>query len=133
MKNPIVTIVFAGLLACGAPGARAAQGSDEKAAQPAKPEHKQRAVAFHGKVKAVDKVAKTVTVEGKEKDRTVQVTSETKITRDGKPAVFDALAVGESVGGRAKENAGGKLEALSLSVGAKPEKPKPHGKKPDAK
>ncbi|HLP76400.1 MAG TPA: hypothetical protein VK327_05715 [Candidatus Paceibacterota bacterium] len=74
-------------------------------------------VPFHGKLKAVDKTAKTVTFG----ETTVQVTSETKITKDGKPATFDDAVVGENVGGAYKKGDDGKLNAVSLRIGAKPE------------
>ncbi|HVV73821.1 MAG TPA: hypothetical protein VHI52_20320, partial [Verrucomicrobiae bacterium] len=45
---------------------------------------------FHGKLASLDKVAKTITV-GK---RTFQITSQTKIKKDGKPATIDDGVVG---------------------------------------
>jgi hypothetical protein len=50
-------------------------------------------------------------LEGKEKGRTFQITSATKITKDGKPAVTDDVLVGQTVGGLAKETAAGKWES----------------------
>ena len=88
---------------------------------------------FRGKVSAVDKTAKTITLDGKEKGRTFQITSGTKITKDGKPAVLDDVTVGESVRGVAKENATGKLEAVTLKVGALAGNPKPNEKKSETK
>jgi len=92
------------------------QAADNKPAEtPAKPEKKARAVPFRGKIGAVDKVAKTVTLESKEKPRTFQITSETKIRKDKKPATLDDVAVGDSVGGSYRENAEGKMEVVSLN------------------
>lgn len=85
-------------------------------------------VPFRGKISAVDKTAKTITIEGKEKGRTIHVTSETKIRKAGKPATFDDATAGEEVGGLAKKSADGKLEAISLRVGPKPEAPKKSSK-----
>ena len=94
--------------------------ADAAAAAETKPKKsKSAATAFHGKISAVDKVAKTITLEGKEKGRVIQITSETKMTKDGKPAMFDAAVVGEQVGGHAHKGADGKLEATSLHFGAK--------------
>jgi hypothetical protein len=101
----------------------AAEKSKAESPEAAKTE-KKRQVPFRGKVSTVDKVAKTIALEGKEKQRVFQITSETKITRDGKPAVFDNVAAGESVGGLARENAAGKLEVVTLNVGAKSAKAK---------
>jgi hypothetical protein len=83
---------------------------------------------FQGKLDAVDKVNKTITIKGKERDRTFHVTSNTKLTKEGKPAILNDAVVGEAVAGLAKENADGKLEALSIRFGAKAPsqaKPKP--------
>ncbi len=101
----------------------AAEKPKDKSADAAKVEKKKQ-VPFRGKVSTVDKVAKAIALEGKEKQRVFQITSETKITRDGKPAVFDDVAAGESVGGLARENAAGKMEVVTLNVGAKPGKAK---------
>src|SRR5258706_8539609 len=82
------------------------QAADQPATPtpPAKTEKKPRALPFKGTVASVDKVTKTVTLEGKEKTRTFQVTSETKIhDKDKKPATLDQVMVGEHVGGSSRE------------------------------
>lgn len=73
---------------------------------------------FHGKLAAMDKVAKTLTV-GK---RTFQVTSETRIFKGDKPATFDEGTLGEEVSGYVKPAAEGKLIATKVTFGAKPAK-----------
>ena len=73
---------------------------------------------FHGKISAVDKTAKTITVG----ERTFQVTATTKIQMAGKPASLEDAKVGDQVGGQYREGEGGRLEVLSLRVGPKPEK-----------
>lgn len=70
---------------------------------------------FHGKLAAVDKVAKTIVV-GK---RTFQVTSETKIKKEGKPATLEDGEVGETVSGYVKPGADGKLTATTITFGPK--------------
>lgn len=83
-------------------------------------------IPFHGKLKAADKTAKTITIG----ETTVQITSDTKIQKNGKPATFDDAVVGESVGGAYKKSDDGKLNAVSLRIGAKPEaKPEGEAKK----
>jgi len=72
-------------------------------------------IPFHGKVTAVDTKAMTLTV-GK---RTFQVTSDTKIFKDGEPATLSEGVVGEPVRGLYKKTEDGKLEALSIHFGAK--------------
>ena len=119
MKKSIVLALLAAVIMSVAPAVQAAEDAKDKSAQTPKPERKQKQMPFRGKVGAVDKIAKTVTLEGKEKSRTFQVTSATKITNDGKPAVMDDVVVGQTVGGLAKQTAAGKLEIVTLSIGAK--------------
>ncbi|MGH7970470.1 MAG: hypothetical protein ACREIC_17230 [Limisphaerales bacterium] len=71
---------------------------------------------FHGKLASLDKVAKTITV-GK---RTFQITSQTKIQKDGKPATLADGVVGENVSGYIKPGSDGKLVASTVNFGAKP-------------
>lgn len=70
---------------------------------------------FHGKLAALDKVAKTITV-GK---RTFQISSETKIKKSGKPATLEDGVVGETVSGYVKPAADGKLVASTVNFGPK--------------
>jgi hypothetical protein len=92
--------------------------TNDKPAAPSKPApaKKQRPVPFSGPVAAVDKTAKTITV-GKNKLRVFQITSETKINKDKKPATLDQIVAGEVVGGSYRENADGKLEVVTLNAG----------------
>jgi hypothetical protein len=73
---------------------------------------------FHGKLAALDKIAKTITV-GK---RTFQITSETKIKKSGKPATLEDGVVGEEVSGYVKPTPEGKLLATTLNFGPKTDK-----------
>jgi hypothetical protein len=72
---------------------------------------------FHGKLAEVDKVAKTI----KLGESVYQITSETKITKDGKPATLEDGVVGEIVSGYAKPTDDGKMAATSVRFGPKPE------------
>ena len=83
----------------------------------AKGEKKPSAHPFHGKLAGVDKTAKTIAV-GKS---IYQITSETKITKNGKPATLEEGVIGEPVSGYVKPNAEGKLIAATVHFGAKPE------------
>jgi len=100
----------------------AAVGSMSLVAADAKPTDKKemtaKTIPFGGKIAAVDKQAKTVTV-GK---RVFQVTSETKITKSEKPATLDDATVGEEVGGAYKQDAEKKMNLVSLRIGPKAEK-----------
>lgn len=85
----------------------------------------QRAIPFRGKVAAVDKAAKTVTVGA----RVFQITSETKILKGEVPGTLDDGSVGAAVSGSYHEAGGGKLVAKMIRFGPKAEsedkKPKP--------
>ena len=74
-------------------------------------------IPFHGKLDAVNTNAMTLTVG----NRTFQVTSDTKIFKNGKPATLSECVVGEPVRGTYKKTETGKLEALSVHFGAKGE------------
>ena len=85
---------------------------------PAKPKHGN--LPFHGNLSAVDTKAMTLTVD----TLTLQVTSDTLITRDGKSATLADGVVGELVSGAYKKTNDGKLNATSLHFGAKTEEKK---------
>ena len=96
-------------------------GAEKKEEKPAAPageagKPKNDMPPFRGKVSAIDKAAMTFTVG----ERTFQVTSDTKITKGGKPAALQDAVVGEEVGGRYKKSADGKMVALSVRFGPKP-------------
>ena len=93
-KITLATILAATVL--GMPlGAMAQTNTPPAPAMPA-PEAKPRPTMFRGKLEAVDKAAMTITV-GSQVKRTVTLTSQTKITKDGKPATLDDGVVGEDV------------------------------------
>jgi hypothetical protein len=73
---------------------------------------------FHGKLAALDKVAKTITVG----TRTFQITSETKIFKGDKPALFEDGVINDEVSGYVKPTADGKLNATKLTYGPVPKK-----------
>src|SRR5712672_2288568 len=126
--NKAFTIALLGALAAFQPIALHAADNPAET-PPAKTEKKLRSLPFNGRVSAVDKAAKTVTLEGKEKVRVFQVTSETKIHKDKKPATLDDVVVGDRVGGAYRENAEGKMELVSLNTGL----PQNKGKTKEAK
>ena len=129
----LTLLAFTSALLAGAPLPLRAQNTKAPADKPAgtpaadatKPEKPGKGGPFHGKLAALDKVAKTITV-GK---RTFQITSETRIKKAGKPATLDDGVVGETVSGYQKPAADGKLMATTVNFGPKPapqesEKPK---------
>lgn len=99
---------------------------DEKAA--VEKTKKKRAYPFRGKVGAVDKKAKSITLHGKEKSRTFYITEKTKIQKHGKPAKLDDAVVGEEVAGSVLPDENGKLMLNSVRFGPKPKEEKKSNK-----
>jgi len=123
MKTFITHILTVGLLAGLVAGAPFVGQTAEKKAksESAGKQAKSDLLPIRGKIRAVDVINKTITLEGKEKSRLIQVKSDTKMTKDGKPATFDAAVVGEELGGQVKKVGEDKFDAISLRFGPKPE------------
>jgi hypothetical protein len=120
MKRQILKITTLSLFAVvilAAPTLSLAQDTSTNAPVASTPKHK-HGVPFHGVVSALDANAMTLTV-GK---LTVQVTSETKITKDGKPATLADGVVGEPASGYYKKDADGKSTATTIHFGSKKKK-----------
>jgi hypothetical protein len=121
--NAVSVGLVAGLIVLTA-SSTIAQTTNQPPAKPnpsedhATPKHVKKSGAgpFHGKLSALDKQAKTITV-GK---RTFQITSETKISKGAKPATLDEGVVGEPASGYVKPGADGKLIATKVNFGPKP-------------
>jgi hypothetical protein len=86
------------------------------------------AVPFNGKLTAIDTNAMTLTIG----ERTFEITSETKITKDGFPATLADGVAGEMTGGAYKKTADGKLSATIIHFGTKSEGTAKKKKKPAA-
>ncbi|PWU16222.1 MAG: hypothetical protein C5B50_13990 [Verrucomicrobia bacterium] len=80
---------------------------------------------YHGKLKAVDKAAKTFQVG----NTVYHVSAETKISKGGKQATLADATPGEQVSGLAQKGEGDKRLALSLTIGPKPDTTAPKKKK----
>jgi len=88
------------------------------ATAPVKAKKKPRtSLAASGKVSNVDTNAMTLTV-GK---RTFEITSETRISKGGNPAILSNIAVDDKVG-IAYKKADGKLDAVTITDSVKPKK-----------
>jgi hypothetical protein len=70
---------------------------------------------FHGKLSAIDNKASTITLN----NQTIQITTDTKISRQGKPAALADGAEGDMVAGTFRKEADGKLKALDLNFAPK--------------
>lgn len=88
-------------------------GMDKKEAPAAKEKPANRAIPFRGTLAAKTDASITVGT------RTFEITSETKIMKDGKPATLADGEVGKPVAGSYQE-ADGKLVAKSVRFGQKP-------------
>src|SRR2546426_11809069 len=91
------------------------QAADNATSEPAK-EKKHPRIPFRGKITSVDKNAMTLTLEGKEKNRTIHVTSQTRILKGGKAATLGDVAVGDEVSGQITKTAEGKEEAGTVRI-----------------
>jgi hypothetical protein len=123
MIKTIGKITLAGILAAvvlGVPVRMSAQDQSKPAAPPAAttPQPKAKSPPFRGKLAVVDKTAKTITLDDKSK-RTFQITSETKLMKNGKPATLDDGVVGEPVTGTYQKEDDGKLVAKVVYFGGK--------------
>jgi len=116
MKNNIAlyAIVAAALIVAPA-SLRAQDAATTNSPAATTPAPKKHGLPFRGKVAAVDTTAMTVTVGTK----TFNVTSETKITKDGEPATLSDITVGETIRGSYKKDAEGKLNATVIRIGEK--------------
>jgi hypothetical protein len=113
----LLTLIAAALIAV--PAATSAQDAGTNSATaPAKAKKAKATLPFNGAVTAVDTNAVTFAVG----ERTFNVTSATKITKSGQPAVLGDLTVGETVTGAYKKSADGKLDATSVKIGGKKKK-----------
>ena len=120
MKNSIAKLALFSLVAValfGSPAVSRAQDAATNAAA-TKAAAKKTVLPFNGKISALDAAAATVTV-GK---LTLNVTSTTKITKDGSPAALSDLTVGEKITGSYKKDVAGKLNATVIHAGSKAKK-----------
>jgi hypothetical protein len=121
MKKFIRTLFMLGLLAAFAGGVVTHTQADA----PSRP------LPFNGKVKEINKEAKTFTLQGGT-ERTFHIVNETKVTKAGKEAKLEDAVVGEVVGGSYRKLPDGKLQAVSVRFGAKVEEASKSKRKKEA-
>ena len=114
-RMTVLGLLVAALVAL--PALSRAEGAATNAAATSDQKPQKHNPPFNGKVKAVDMSTLKLTV-GK---LTLQVTKETKITKDGKPATLADGVVGEPVSGTYHKTADGTHNALTIHFGAKTE------------
>jgi hypothetical protein len=98
-----------------------AQDSTSTNTAPAAP--RPRAQRFGGTITAFDATAMTLTLKGRTAETTVKVSSETKITKDGEPAVFADAKEGMRVTGSGKKQDDGSWIASTLRISTKVPRP----------
>lgn len=117
MNKFILKFSLLGLLAIAVAGTPVGlRAQTNSATQPTEKKIFKRALPFHGKLKGIDNTAKTISVG----ELTLQITSETKIVKAGKPAELADGTVGDEVAGAYRKDDEGKLNVLSLRFAPKP-------------
>jgi len=112
-------VVLLAAAIAGLPAQLSAQTNNPPASTNAPPPvKKMRGHPFHGKLAAVDKIAMTIKVG----ESTYDITSKTRITKDGKPGLLEDGVVGDEVSGYTITDADGKHIATSLYFGKRPAK-----------
>src|SRR5438128_2202305 len=117
MSKSILKLSLLGLLAAAVMGTPIQIRAQSNAPAAEKKAPKRTVLPFTGKLKAVDTTAKTIAIG----ERTFQITSDSKIFKDGKPATLVDGVVGEDAGGSYKKAEDGKLDIIMVHFGAKPE------------
>jgi hypothetical protein len=110
-KIACFTFVAAALTAL--PAITRAEDSTNAAAATAPAPKKHATNNLHGKVASVDATAMSFVIG----ESTIAITSETKITKSGQPAVFDDIKVGENLSVAYKKGADGKMSATTVRIG----------------
>ena len=116
MKKNILRIAVFSLLATALAVAPTQTLAQEKKDPPAA-EKKQGNPPVRGKLAAVDKAAKTITIG----QTTIQITADTKFQKAGKDATLDDAVVGEEAMATGKKKEDGKFVAKMVRFGPKPE------------
>lgn len=114
MKQRLLKLTLLTFLAAAMAGLSLASRADDAAAPAASADQTVKS-KFLGDVSAVDTNAMTFTVG----DQTLTVTSESKITRNGKPATLADAVVGEPARGTFTKSADGKLDVTKVRFGKK--------------
>ena len=118
MNKTILKLWLPGLLVAaiaGMPLHLRAQDTNKPAIEKKEVKPKKSGVPFHGKLKGVDPIAKTLSVG----EMVIQITPETRISKAGKPATLEDGVVGEMVGGAYRKTEDGKLNAITIHFGPK--------------
>lgn len=126
MKRIFAIWTLAVLLGCAATALLAGEGSTAKPQAPSGERRSETATQARnrprpltGRIAEVDQVHKTIKVG----NSVVHVTSETRITKDGKPAILEDAKVGDEVGISYVRDETGRMVARSVRIGPRPAQP----------
>jgi hypothetical protein len=78
---------------------------------------KLHSITFHGMIVSTDERAKTFTIAGKEKSRSLKITDKTVVTKAGRPATIRDIVANEEVRGTYYKQSDGSMEARTVSLG----------------
>ena len=102
--------------------AHAANASEPGAPAPAARKATAHPYPFRGTVDAVDASGHTLQLGGKKGDRTLHVTGESVLERDGKPLKFEEIARGDYAKGLVTRPDGSREIVVKASFGGRPDK-----------
>lgn len=118
----ITLLSFLSLSVAATPLAIHAQDNPKPAVEKkaGKAHNKSGILPFHGNLKALDQKAKTITIG----TRTFEITPDTKLFKNGKPATLADAEVGKVASGGFRKSPDGKLIATKVTFGPKAKKTK---------
>jgi pyruvate/2-oxoglutarate dehydrogenase complex dihydrolipoamide acyltransferase (E2) component len=119
MKAHILRLILVAALATSACEANA-QTVSAKPAAAATAKFPKR-YPFHANVAAIDASAKTITLDGKKKQRVLYITPATRVLKDKKPVALETIKVGEYITGSLVDT-DGHLEPTTVNVGGTAQK-----------
>jgi len=121
MKAKILPLILVAALATSAFAADPKAAATTPAASATATKFPKR-YPYHANVAAVDVNAKTITLDGKKKQRVLHVTPATRIQKEKKPVALETIKVGEYITGSLVDT-DGRLEPTSINVGGSTPKP----------
>ena len=124
MNNNLCKLIVAALCAAFVVTANlaAAEPAPATAAPPTARKASTHPYPFRGTVDSLDPAAKTILLDGKKGDRTLHVTAESVLEKDGKPAKLEEIAAGDYAKGLVSRPDGSREIVVKATFGPKPDK-----------
>jgi hypothetical protein len=114
---PIITAVALYTLLCGQTTPQTTSSSPASVKRSIGQNLRGQLVAYRGMISAVDKNAKTFTIEGRRESRVLKIIDGTAITKGGQTATIDDINSNDEVSGSYLKGADGTLVARSIKIG----------------